>query len=397
VLTIEQAERFALQNNTALLSAEQGVIIAQQSVKEATYLFLPQTAITGTLTKDNLKYPQILMSDYSDHIIYPSSDENIYTLRMSLIQPLYVGGRNTSTLRMARAALAQAQTKYEAARRDALLSIKEAFYQLLYSSAAIQAQQGWLAELNRIKPQAKLGPWEELQARAVSARMEAQLQGELQKNSERRLNMLRALNREIDGNVEITGDFRPQPAKGDLPTFTVWAMEMRPELKSEVYKAEMDAIAVNLAMSRRSPTVTLGASYDFVDNQLPLTNNSWETTLTVQFPLAYDFITEITRKKAEQRQGDLNRADLQDKVRLEVRQAYDQNIYWQNQVAVREKLYNSLHDQYIATLRDNAPTLAALQAVGDLCAARLDYLESVREQLLARANLEWALGQEIPN
>ena len=393
---MEQAQRLALQNNTNLLSAEQGVIIAQQSVKEATFLFLPQTAITGTATKANLKYPQVLLPESSEHIIYPSSEENFFTVRMSLLQPIYVGGRNTSTLRLARAALMQAQTRYEAARRDATLEVKESFYKLLHSSAALDAQQNWLAEVRRLAPQSKLGPWEALQAEAITARMEAQWQGALQQHAELKLNLLRALNRELDGNVEISGDFKPLPAKADLPTLTVWAMEMRPELKSEVYKAEMDAIAVNLALSRRSPTVTLGASYDLVDNHLPLTNNSWEATLAIQFPLSYDILTQVTRKKAEQRQGDLNRADMQDRVRLEIRQAFDQNIYWQGQVLSREKLYNHLYAQYTATLRVTTPALAAIQTAGDLCSARLDYLEAVREQLLARARLEWALGQEIP-
>jgi len=396
VLTLNQALRLGLQNNTAVLSAEQDVIIAQQRVKEAVFLFFPQTTLTGTATKSNLKYPQLLIPESASHIIYPSDYENFYTARASFLQPIYVGGKNTSTLRLAQAALKQAQASYDSARRDAMLSVRESFYKLLHSSATLTARENWLFQMREITQKAGLSSWEGLESEAALETMTADQETAMQKHRTLKLELLRSLNKELDSVVDISGEFIARPNTTDLSKLTVWAMEMRPELKSEVVKAEMDAIAVNLAMARRLPTVMLGASYDVVGAKFPLNSNSWETTLAIQLPLSYDFWTQITQKRAEQRQGDLKRSELQDRVRLQIRQAYDDNSFWQGEAVAREASYRKLERRYTEVASQAAPSLAALRAAREVFVAQLVWLDAVREQLLSRARLEWALGQDIP-
>ncbi|HOX23387.1 MAG TPA: TolC family protein, partial [Elusimicrobiales bacterium] len=100
-LTLDQSLRLSMQNNPDLLSAEQDVIIAQQRVKEASYLFLPQTNLSGAVTKANVKYPMVLTPEFGSHLLQPSPYENFYSAKVSMMQPLYTGGRNTNTLRLA--------------------------------------------------------------------------------------------------------------------------------------------------------------------------------------------------------------------------------------------------------------------------------------------------------
>ena len=49
-LTLESAIRLGLENNSAFLSAQQEIIIAEQKVKEAKFRFLPQISLQGTAT-----------------------------------------------------------------------------------------------------------------------------------------------------------------------------------------------------------------------------------------------------------------------------------------------------------------------------------------------------------
>ena len=86
VLSLDRALRLALQNNSALLSAEQDVIIAEQQEKEARYRFFPQALLSGTATKSNLKYPIVETPDFGSHIIYPTDSENFYTARVSMVE-----------------------------------------------------------------------------------------------------------------------------------------------------------------------------------------------------------------------------------------------------------------------------------------------------------------------
>lgn len=395
VLDMDRSLRLAVQNNSQLLSAEQDVIIAQQRVKEARLHFLPQASLGGTITKANVKYPQVLQADFGEHIIQPSENENFFTTTLRMVQPIYVGGRITNTYRLAQAALQQARTKYDAVKRDVAFSLKQSFYEMLYSKEVSAAAVSSLASARGVAQSLKLEDWDEVEAFAVLSRMEGEVQAASQEMRKDRLAMLKALNKELNTRIEIVGELKPDPVSIDLSKAMVWAMELRPELKGEAYKAEMDAIAVNLAMSRRSPTVMLGASYDVAGNSFPLTSNSWETTLSVQLPLSFDFWPQIEQRRAEQRQGDLNRAGIQDRVRLEVRHAHEEMSYWQAEVDSRLVKLRSLEERFSAVSAKAKPSLSALRAYASRYELRKSYLEAVKNQLSARARLEWALVHDL--
>ncbi|NLO91343.1 MAG: TolC family protein [Elusimicrobia bacterium] len=396
VLTLDQSMRLAMQNNPELLSAEQDVIIAQQRVKEASYLFLPQTGLFGAVSKSNIKYPMVLSPEFGSQFLQTSEYENFYTARMSLVQPIYTGGRNTNTLRMARASLKQARTRYETVKRETVLSLKIAFYKLSRAKFESDTIHRWLDAVRDGARKLANNPWEALEARALVSEMENDEAKARQQLTMLKLNYLQTLNRELDADVDISAEFKPDMIALDLNKAVTWAMELRPEVKSEVYKAEMDSIALNLAMSRRSPTVMLGANYDVNGSQFPLKSNNWATTLAIQFPLAYDFWTQITQRKAELRQGDLKRSGMQDKVRLEVRQYHNELMFWQDTVRRMQENKDSLEQAYSATAQKApAASMSALRAAKVVQEADSRYLDSVENQLIARARLEWAVGHDL--
>lgn len=392
-LSLEEAIRLAVQNNATLLSAEQDMLIAQYRVKEATFLFFPQTGLSGTFSKSDLKYPVVLPPEFGSRFILPSAYENFYTARASLLQAVYTGGRNTNTRRMAQTSLKQARTRYEAVKREVILDVKNVFYRVIYCVENSRISREWLQRMEKAAKASAFRGWEEIEAKALLSRMESETEKADQELNLARLDLLKALNRELDSPVEISGELKSIPVKMDINQSTVWAMELRPELKSEVYKAQLDAIAVNLALSRRSPTVYLGASYDLIGNNLPLRTNSWETSLSIHFPLAYNFWTQIQQKRAEQRQGDIKRSELQDKVRLEVRQAYENLDFWQKEAAKRSSVWTELSGQYSAAGQPSS--IAAVRAINALYENQKKFIEGIKEQLLAKAALEWAVGRDL--
>ncbi|MFH1620022.1 MAG: TolC family protein [bacterium] len=396
VLSLEESLSLALKNTASLLSAEQDVTIAQQRVREANFLFFPQTSFSGTLSKSDLKYPQVLPPEFGSRLLYPSENENFYTVRGYLLQPIYTGGRNTSTKRMTQAALKQAGIRYEAVKREITAEVKNVFHLLMYCRESTASANRWLKDMKKAFDRLSPSGWDEIEARALIGRMETEADRTLQSLSISRLEFLKALNRELDSRVDVAGEFRVVPARMDAARATARAMELRPELKSEIYKAQMDAIAVNLALSRRSPTVYLGASYDVVGQRFPLKSNSWETSLSIHFPLAYDFWTQILQRRAEQRQGDIKRSELQDKVRLEVRQACDKLDFLEKESANRESTWIELSRRYKAASRLPI-SISSLRSMFALYESEKAWLESIREQLLARAALELAIGQDIPS
>ncbi|HEX4048101.1 MAG TPA: TolC family protein, partial [Elusimicrobiota bacterium] len=210
-----------------------------------------------------------------------------------------------------------------------------------------------------------------------------------------RLAFLKTLNIELDTPFHVTGTLATAPVQVDVEREVLWAMELRPELQSQTYKAQIDAIGVSLANGRRYPTVSVGGDYELTAQTFPINKNNWDVTLGVKIPLTYDLWSQLKQKRAEQRQGQLTRSDLQDQVRLQVRQAAESLRYWQEEWPRREKQWRRIQALYDAASGKAGSALERIRAQQSLLDLRLSYLSAVTEHLLARARLERAVGREI--
>ncbi|MBI4051111.1 MAG: TolC family protein, partial [Elusimicrobia bacterium] len=336
-LSLKDAVRLTLLNNTKLLSAEQSIIISQQRVYEARFLFLPQLGFQISGTKYNSKYPFALSNEFGGLLLFPDPVENLYSGMASVHLPLYTGRRTLNTLYLTQAALKQARAQYEAIKADAIYNTKRVFHQILFAQERARISEKRLQEAKQLFKNLKLSPWERLEGESVLNKLESEVSLSRHDLNLTRLEFLKSLNLELDTAIQIIGQLQADSSPIHLDQAIVWAMELRPELQSEVFKAEMDAIAVNLALSRRFPTVLLGADYGVVGPRFPLKQNNWSATIAIQFPLTYDFWTQYRQKSAEQRQGSLQRVELQDQVRLEVRRAYEKFAFWQSEWPKRQK------------------------------------------------------------
>jgi len=401
VLGIDEAVAVAVKNSPAALAAEQDIIIARQRVMEARFMALPQFTLSGTYSRASLEYPALLGPESGDRYLDPLGGSNFYSLRVQALQPLYTGGKNTNTLKLAKTAHNQAKVNFEAVRADSALAAKKAVYTLLYQRRLKEASDAWLKRAGALNASLRKDAFEELEAAMLlSGLSDRALQAD--SGVEAALTALRkALNREPGSLVDADGRFEPLPVRTDVSRSLVTAMEARSELKSELYKAQMDDIAVNMAMVRRNPTIYLGASYDAnaykfssLSDASERTNN-WLASIAVHFPLSYDIWTQVRQRKAQQRQGELKRAELQDSIRFEILSAHREAVSWQ---AEAEKLVAEtaqMKDGYEAASRSARPSMAALRALCALGELEKKSLDAVYNQLLARIRLEWAQGRDF--
>ncbi len=401
VLGIDEAVAIAIKNSPAALAAEQDIIIARQRVMEARFMALPQFTLSGAFSRANLEYPALLASESGDRYLDPLAGANFYSLRVQALQPLYTGGKNTNTLKLAKTAHNQAKVNFEAVRADSALAAKKAFYTLLYQRRLKEASSGWLKRAGALNAALRKDAFEELEAAMLLSGLSDSAQ-QADSGVEAALTTLRkALNREPGSQVDVDGRFEPLPVRTDVSRSLVTAMEARSELKSELYKAQMDDIAVNMAMIRRNPTIYLGAGYDvnaykfssLADDSTR--SNNWLASLAIHFPLSYDIWTQVRQRKAQQRQGELKRAELQDSIRFEILSAHREAVSWQ---AEAEKLGAEtalMKGGYEAASRSARPSLAALRALCALSGLEKKSLDAVYNQLLARIRLEWAQGRDF--
>ncbi len=389
-----------IRNDPRLQSSEQDVVIAEARVTEAELRFLPEVGLQASASKYNALYPFALSGDSHDILLFPKGQEgvngdNLYSGRGYFNMPLYEGQRTLNTYKLALAAQKQAVANYDSVKMDLILQVKEAFYRLLLAQERATAADEHLEAVERVASDGGLGAWEAVEAEALLASARAGASETAHELESSKLAFLKSLNLELDTPFHVTGSLATAPVKVEVERAVLWAMELRPELQSQTYKAQIDAIGVNLANGRRYPTVSVGGDYELTAQTFPLNKNNWDVTLGVKIPLTYDLWSQLKQKRAEQRQGTLTRSDLQDQVKLQVRQAAESLRYWQEEWPRREKQWRRIQSLYDAAAGKTGSALARIRARQSLLDLRLAYLAAVTEHLLARARLDRAVGREI--
>lgn len=398
-LTLENAIRLGLENSTEFLTAKQDIIIAEQKVTEAKFRYLPQFSLQGTATLYDLDYPMVLPDSVANRFLPGNNqygDKNqFYGVGITATQYLYSGGRINGTLKMARANLKQVQSRYEIVKNQVVLNIKKAFTELLYAQHnAKLTQEVWaLAQKWYAKPTGDL--WTKIRIRALLADLTTsrnQAESELKKAQ---LGMLINLNKELNARITIKGDFEPVKTEWDLPHMSLWAMEFRPELKSAIYALEADNIAIDLALSKRYPDIILNASYEKLGVET-LNDVNKQVSLAFRLPIPYTLTEQIAEKKASQQKSALRRSAIEDKIRVQVAESFENMLFWQKEVLDRQAAYEELNELLDQAAKDKPKTgTAPLEGLQDYLKTAQGYFQAVRNNHTAKAELEWAIGQDL--
>ena len=399
-LTLEDAIRLGLENNSDFLAAQQEIIIAEQKVKEAKFLFLPQLSLQGTATWYDLDYPMVLPDSVANRFI-PNNDllsadtkHQFFGAGITGTQYLYAGGRLRSTLKMAQANLKQVQSKYAAVKNAAVLNIKKAFFRLLCAQHIVELADEVQRKATQYSRSLRTGAWDKIKAQYLLSRLTSlknEADNELQKAQ---LGMLVNLNKELNSHITVRGDFKPVEVELDLPKLNLWSMEFRPELKAAIYALELDNLAIDLALSRRYPDLILTGSYERLGFD-DLDDENKQVSLAVRLPLPYNLSTQNAQRKAEQNQSTLRRAAIEDAIRVQVAENYADLIFWQAEVFSRQQVWRDVKKLLAQAEKTAAADLNALEALDAYYQTGRNYYDAIRQNLTAKAGLEWAIGQDL--
>lgn len=398
-ISLENAIRLALENNYDLLLTEQDVVIAEQRLKEARFLYLPQVSVNAGATFYNLDYPTILPESLGLRFITPTenkgrSDDLFYAVGVQAVQYLYTGGRSSSTVSLANAALKEAMSRYEAVKSSIIYQTKEAFFEYLFLQKKEAVVKEAADRAKKIISKKRVQPWEAVLIKAEMSNLESEVTKVQQELNTAHLKLVNVLNKELNAKIVIAGDFDFNPIEVDLAKISLWAMEFRPELRSALYKLEMDNISVKLSLAKRYPDVMLGVGYDRL-GQNNLEDENFQVTLALKLPIGYDYGTQLKQKRAEQRQTVLRRAAIEDSIRLQVRYAYNNLIYWQNETARRAQIWEELGKELKDIEKSNLANEDIVKTFEYYYKTGVGYLEGIKQHMLAVAELELAVGQDI--
>jgi outer membrane protein TolC len=303
---------------------------------------------------------------------------------------LYNGGRNRANLQLAEAALAQARIREESIRGQVTVDAVRTFFDVLLAekrwALADQTRQEVVAMSARAR-----GP-DATTLNALASRLRRR-QADARRGLEAaRLAYLSAVGLELYTTVELTGDLTTTPVQESLPKLLARAQEARLEIRGTEYQREMDRLAVNLTESERNPVVVFGAAYELNNSDFPLDRAFWNATLNVNLPIFDGFASRsrIRQSRLLASQNRIARAEVEDRINREVREIYNDVMFWQSEMGERKADL----DRLLGVSKTEGNHSAADRALSrtELMEAWDAYWESIHGHRVARAKLERAVG-----
>ena len=115
----------------------------------------------------------------------------------------------------------------------------------------------------------------------------------------------------------------------------------------------------------------------------------------MRLPLSYNLATQSAQKKAEQTKSTLRRAAIEDKIHVQVARAHADMLFWQTEVLQRQEAFNEISKLFSQAQKTPKYGTAPLEALSAYLQAGSDYYCAIRDNLTAKAELEWAIGRDL--
>jgi len=398
-LNLDDSIKRALQNNQELLSIKEEVIIAKQRVRESKSLYYPKVDMNFNASKYLAENDFVLNQDFGSTLMRKTSNaepDEFYVARAWLRQFLYTGGRAKSTLRLAKINLERAKTSAEVIRQDVIFKTTKAFFNCLLVKKQAERYRNGLSNAERILNRSRLNSSGRIKAKKIRNSLANRVREKERYLAKVMLLYLDTLGLELFTKVGLDGELRSKALELDLAKLLAWAREHRPELRQTQFQKEIDKLAVNLSLAERYPTVTLGAGYEYNDPSFPLDTRNWNATLNFNLPIFDGFSSRarIKQRKHQANRGRIQYTELEDRVQLEVRQAFVDYDFWSKEVLSRKKELEEI-ENLVEVLGKSKNVLDRLEAIKSLVEADVYYDDAVYNHIVAKAKLEQAVGKAI--
>jgi outer membrane protein len=389
------------------LTLEDCVVLARQrslGVAQATADI--EKARAGLTGARSLYYPSVdLSTGYRNQEGLPGERAGHYSSSVSVQYPIFRGGYIPANTRIAEIGVQMAEEQYRLAENDVVLSVQEAFFDIL-----LQQDQTALVErvlerreedlaIIRLKYEAGRESWAAVQEAEASLfqaeyrRMKAEKEQSLAKA---RLNLLLDRPSTQEMTLEYEDEIVQYPP---LDSLIEEARDDRPEITIRRANAEAVRAQLRQARSHYWPTVSLSASYAWQGEAFLEQESDWSAGMNVSLPLFTGFSrrADVAQATLSLQKEELSLRELLNTVEEEAELAY---ANWELAVVNREVSERSLEavqEMYRLTKlqyeEGRTSYLFLQQKETALTQAELDYASALFDLRVARARLENAWGR----
>jgi outer membrane protein TolC len=407
----------ALENNLGLAQEDQAVARAEAGVRESRGRFLPSLGLesryseqSGTLNLGDFVNPAYrALNQLSGTTQFPTDLDITLPLkhdsRLRLVQPLF-----DASILAAHSLARQARDGERSARGVAARRLAaEAQVAFLQVGAARSARRTWEATLGlvaenqrvtqRLVDAGKATPDQVLRARAERSDAEQQLAEARQVEDAAGRAFNRILRRPLDAPVtELPDPLLRFPITLSAEDAVAGALARREELAQADAGIGAARAGVRLASASFLPTVSLALDYGFQGQEIRFNRESDYAVASVV--LSWNLFNggrDVARRQAAQAEAErlrLRRAELEDLVRLDVRQAYDAAVVAREAITTAEARLAAARRSFELVSRRYEEGLASqvefLDARTAYTSADLNYVATVYRYAIRYVDLERA-------
>ena len=416
-LTLKEAVKLALERNPEVLVAREELDELKGKITEVRSGAYPQITFQGYGLR--LRDPSILNSSSFDEVPKEFKDalvpraNNMFDLGLNIKQPLYNAGKVRTALKLAKESLGEKEAAQEVVRQQVTFKVFQAFKDLLLAEANLEVvretQQQRLKHLEQARSRFNNGVATEidvLRSEVNVANMEPEL---IRANNRVRLaraaiNNLIVADLEAPTQIEGSLEYHPWPV-GSLEEIQRRTLELRPELQAARRQLQQARLTVSLAQAENKLTVDMEGQWGYSVRQLQNVFNNdfsrWNLTFNFKLPL-FDSGRKaglIVQASARFRAAEQRLAQLQNNIRLEVKQAYDDMQSSAKAIAAARLSVNQA-EKVLAMMQANyqygaATTLDVTDSQTALALARNSQIGATYEYEMAKARLRLASGSPV--
>lgn len=340
-LTLTQAVDTALRNNPGLKAADAQVEAADAGVLRSASGFLPKVSVSETWSKtDNplmalgtkLNQEILTPSDFNPAVINNPEPISNYNTRLSVVQPLFNGGKEYIGRTQAKLAKDASVQDRERARQETVYNVIKAYYGMLlakeYNKVALQSLETSAANVRLAEARYKAGAV--LQSDLLRAKVQYAEVKEMVTRSDNNIRLAAAGLNFVMGmpqgaEYEIVGSLAAQDLKAEVNAEIGEAEERRPDLIAMNLNRQNSEKSVTQARTDYLPSLNLMGQLDWNSDRIAGDDaKSWAVMAVLQWNLFDGLVTRSKVKEALATSSRMRFLEEQTRsaVQLQVREAY---------------------------------------------------------------------------
>jgi len=414
-LSLDQAVETALKNHPNLKAADSQVEGAQANVLRSKSGFLPKVTLSETWSKtDNplmvlgtkLNQESVKPADFNPVVMNDPDSISNYNTRLSVIQPVFNGGKEYLGVKQARLASEAAAQDRARTRQETVFSVVKAYYGLLlakeYDKVAKQSLETSSANVRLAEARYKAGAV--LQSDLLRAKVQYAEVKEMSTRSENSVKLAEAnLNFAMgvaqDAQYAVEGSLSSQDVKEGLDGMISGAFSLRPDLSSLGLSRKNAEAGISQARTDYIPSLNFMGQVDWNSDRIAGNDaKSWAVMAVLQWNIFDGMVTTSRVREATANAGRMRAMEEQMRsgVQLQVRQAYynvqaslERIAATSSSVQEAEEGFRIVQKRYEAGMTTLVDVLGAENA---LIRARTGALQALYDNNVAAAELKLATG-----